>query len=348
MQSSASPTKDADKKIDWQLWKTGQIKLEGQGLKQMPDEKDLPEEFQRKLGKHDGEYTAGRIAITNLAAFADEWKRIKAGGSTAPQDCNSPKRLSLKNSIAVAKNEFGSSKKLKTSADDLAKTNSGTTIVGEREKLFRLKSIAEPKPAKEVVVQTTKGALKFEGISRKFTQKLYEWEKARGIGPESSTFALLHPGYRPLVVGSGELEEKPVKPPVVIMGRSMSMDSMSPHTSAPSIVSHQPSSLSLNNVNDILDTPSITGGNKIAGTLGMFGSSNSDLDLEDDEDDEDEGEIGRRKNSAPDEDDEDEPEAVIVEVEDDYVETADSLVTATPMIEKQTPIYRYEQTRKEI
>ena len=34
---------------DWQLWKTGQIKLEGQGLKQLPDAKDLPEDFQKKL-----------------------------------------------------------------------------------------------------------------------------------------------------------------------------------------------------------------------------------------------------------------------------------------------------------
>lgn len=42
--------------------------------------------------------------------------------------------------------------------------------------------------------------MKFEGISRKFTRKLYEWEKARGIGPESSTFALLHPGYCPIDV----------------------------------------------------------------------------------------------------------------------------------------------------
>lgn len=48
-----SPTKESDsKKIDWHLWKTGQIKLEGQGLKQMPDEKDLPEDFQKKLGKY--------------------------------------------------------------------------------------------------------------------------------------------------------------------------------------------------------------------------------------------------------------------------------------------------------
>lgn len=37
-------------KIDWNLWKTGQIKLEGQGLTPLPDQKDLPEEFQKKLG----------------------------------------------------------------------------------------------------------------------------------------------------------------------------------------------------------------------------------------------------------------------------------------------------------
>lgn len=80
------------------------------------------------------------------------------------------------------------------------------------EKLFRLKSMVAEPPAKEVVVQTSKGVLKFEGISRKFTRKLYEWEKARGIGPEASTFALLHPGYRPLVVGNGEGEiEKGIK-----------------------------------------------------------------------------------------------------------------------------------------
>jgi serine/arginine repetitive matrix protein 2 len=41
---------DSKKKAtDWQLWKTGQIKLEGQGLKMLPDAKDLPEDFQKKL-----------------------------------------------------------------------------------------------------------------------------------------------------------------------------------------------------------------------------------------------------------------------------------------------------------
>lgn len=55
---------------------------------------------------------------------------------------------------------------------------------------------------KNIEVKTSDGeVMKFEGISRKFTRKLYEWEKARGIGPEASTFALLHPGYCPIDVG---------------------------------------------------------------------------------------------------------------------------------------------------
>lgn len=68
-------------------------------------------------------------------------------------------------------------------------------------RLSKLKAIVADPPSKKIEVQTTAGVMKFEGISRKFTRKLYEWEKARGIGPESSTFALLHPGYCPIDVG---------------------------------------------------------------------------------------------------------------------------------------------------
>lgn len=50
---------------------------------------------------------------------------------------------------------------------------------------------------KEVLIPTSSGLLRFPGISRKFTQKLYEWEKAQGIGPEASTFALLDSSYQP-------------------------------------------------------------------------------------------------------------------------------------------------------
>jgi hypothetical protein len=54
----------------------------------------------------------------------------------------------------------------------------------------------------EVLIQTSTGFFRFQGISEKFTRRLYEWEKARGIGPEASTFALLDPGYRPNGNGS--------------------------------------------------------------------------------------------------------------------------------------------------
>lgn len=46
-------------------------------------------------------------------------------------------------------------------------------------------------PKKEILIHTPSGFHRFEGISRKFTQKLYEWEKSQGIAPEASTFALL-------------------------------------------------------------------------------------------------------------------------------------------------------------
>lgn len=48
-QSSSGGKKQAP---DWQAWKTGQMKFENQGLIALPDAKDLPEEFQKKLSKY--------------------------------------------------------------------------------------------------------------------------------------------------------------------------------------------------------------------------------------------------------------------------------------------------------
>lgn len=52
---SQQSVKDSSKKQpttpDWQLWKTGQMKFENQGLIALPDAKDLPEEFQKKLSE---------------------------------------------------------------------------------------------------------------------------------------------------------------------------------------------------------------------------------------------------------------------------------------------------------
>lgn len=72
----------------------------------------------------------------------------------------------------------------------------------ERYHLSKLKALVNLEPSKkEIVVQTTKGeVLKFEGISKKYVKKLYEWEKGNKIKPESSTVALLHPGYKPVIL----------------------------------------------------------------------------------------------------------------------------------------------------
>ncbi|XP_076245131.1 uncharacterized protein LOC143185772 isoform X2 [Calliopsis andreniformis] len=51
----------------------------------------------------------------------------------------------------------------------------------------------------EVLIQTSVGSYRFEGISQEFTRKLYDWEKYRGISPRSSTFRLLGPAYVPFV-----------------------------------------------------------------------------------------------------------------------------------------------------
>uniref|UniRef100_A0A182SRH5 Uncharacterized protein n=1 Tax=Anopheles maculatus TaxID=74869 RepID=A0A182SRH5_9DIPT len=163
-------------------------------------------------------------------------------------------------------------------------------------KLKALVSTSET-PKKELVVQTTKGFIKFEGISRKFTRKLFEWEKAKGIGPEASTIALLHPGYAPVVVETRGvvLENKREKSPA--LARSLSMDSIAPVPSASSI-SHQPSSLSLNDADELKDVDKDNGSNRRV-------SSNPELEL-----------------SA----EREEPGAVLVEVEDEVLEVADPLM----------------------
>lgn len=187
-----------------------------------------------------------------------------------------------------------------------------------------MKRAVSTDPGKEVVVQTAEGVLKFKGISRKFTRKLYEWEKSRGIGPESSTFALLHPGYRPIDVKmvQHENEQRDHKSPGLT--RSMSANSLSQNPSLASI-SHQPSSLSLNDAEDFKD---LTSNHSSINDRRL--SSNPEFDL---------------PNS---EDVQDEPEAVIVEVEDDLEEIVEPLLPQVPNIDHQMPVYRYEKPSNRI
>jgi len=106
-------------------------------------------------------------------------------------------------------------------------------------------------PSQEVLIQTATGFFRFEGISHKFTKKLYEWEKARGIGPEESTFALLE---NPNILKRGD--EELVR---TTLQRSKSVGSVIDSSSATALsMAHHPSSLSLNDM-DALEQMSLLG-----------------------------------------------------------------------------------------
>lgn len=123
----------------------------------------------------------------------------------------------------------------------------------EAEGFLKLKALVSEPANKEIVVKTSKGTMKFQGISRKFTRKLYEWEKAKGIAPESSTFALLHPEYRAtLLEKKTEQERGREKSPG--LKRCLSVDSVKPAPSQTETLTHQPSSLSLNDAENFKET----------------------------------------------------------------------------------------------
>ncbi|XP_023034219.1 uncharacterized protein LOC6648056 isoform X2 [Drosophila willistoni] len=271
--SGGSGATDVKPKIDWNLWSLGQLKLEGQGLCALPDQKDLPEKFQKKM---------------------EQWNRLKCSPGTN-SDNDSLKRGS-KHSQSTRRG----------SDDDRWYKHKPH----DKEKLSRLKAIVAPDhTSKKIEVKTSAGeVMKFEGISRKFTRKLYEWEKARGIGPEASTFALLHPGYCPIDVRRINKEcNKATAEDSPALSRSLSLDSVSPSVN---VISQQASSLSLNHVNDLKEIKDSTD----ALTDHEFKKY-------------------------------DEPEAVMVEVEEHIHDTASPLVTAHTLVEQQTPIYKYEEVQ---
>lgn len=69
----------------------------------------------------------------------------------------------------------------------------------------------------EVLIRTSVGSYRFEGISREFTRKLYDWERYRGISPTSSTFRLLGPAYDPFTRNS-TIETSTVELPTTKVG----------------------------------------------------------------------------------------------------------------------------------
>nr|CAD7447083.1 unnamed protein product [Timema bartmani] len=185
----------------------------------------------------------------------------------------------------------------------------------ERKRLLekmRLAMGSTPKK-QEVLIQTSTGFFRFQGISEKFTRRLYEWEKARGIGPEASTFALLTPGYKASLVGhhTAFTGDRDISDGA-ILPRCKSASSVS--NMITTNISHHQSSLSLNDV----------------GVLEHVGAVAAAL-----EESRAVSEPHLRSNAS-----DEEPGAVIVDVEDVEEETAAPLLVAHE-VQGHMPVYCY-------
>jgi serine/arginine repetitive matrix protein 2 len=172
-----------------------------------------------------------------------EWKQMKAEGRSPPP-YNHQASSSSSSVQEKLKRQFSKTDKSSSSNESsMKRSKTQSDACNEEELPPQLKSI---KSANEIVVQTSDGLMKFKGISRSFTRKLYEWEKAKGIEPESdsSTFAFLHPKYQVQVDEHENSEHESV------MKRALSVDSIKPVPYATQM-SHQPSSLSLNDADNL-------------------------------------------------------------------------------------------------
>ncbi|XP_032667205.1 uncharacterized protein LOC116842305 isoform X2 [Odontomachus brunneus] len=172
----------------------------------------------------------------------------------------------------------------------------------------------------EVLIRTSVGSYRFEGISREFTRKLYDWEKYRGISPRSSTFRLLGPGYTPFAQNSDEatLTESPNttgknRALHWSLKRSKSDGSVFEDTLRDGSYTLRRST----SLHSLISTDKLTDDNRI----NALPTSSNPQDIKDHSED-----------TAVDS----EPEAMIVDIEDVIEETASPLERVQP---HQTPVY---------
>lgn len=203
------------------------------------------------------------------------------------------------------------------------------------EGLSKLKALVSEPANKEIVVKTSEGTMTFQGISRKFTRKLYEWEKAKGIGPESSTFALLHPEYKAMLENDKTKERTREKSPG--LKRCLSVDSVKPLSGHSDIqISTQPSSLSLN---DAENFKSNENNRRVSQTIYLCKACRADkksLQVVSSLD------IYQQSSKDNNEMENDEPEAMLVEIEDDSYECVQPVSSATPITQMQIPIFKFD------
>lgn len=177
--------------------------------------------------------------------FLDEWKQMKNEGRVPTYTTQSSMHEKMKRQFSKGDSKSSSS------SSSMKKSK---TFDDKAEGFSKLRALVIEPVNKEIVVKTSKGTMKFQGISRKFTRKLYEWEKAKGIAPESSTFALLHPEYKAMLENHEDENKTREKSPG--LKRCLSVDSVKPAPSHAEAQHHQQSSLSLNDAENFKENDS--------------------------------------------------------------------------------------------
>ena len=120
-------------------------------------------------------------------------------------------------------------------------------------------------PQREICIRTSTGEFRFQGLSRKFTKKLFQWEEQKGIRPEASTIALLDGAFNPNGrsghchhlhhhhPSTGEFSSSITTRPTSLSAMTRSKSESSVADLVSTSVHSQPSSLSLNDAETTTD-----------------------------------------------------------------------------------------------
>ncbi|KAK2579715.1 hypothetical protein KPH14_011062 [Odynerus spinipes] len=293
---------------DWQLWRSPS-KPETKNQELM--------EPRRSCGSVGSTGSVGSDCKPNLCEDfvrrMEAWRRLSEASRRS-----SSARLGV-NSDTVDETEFMTLDRVLTIFGNL-----GQEIHQNGDWLEQSSKLAEKsrsfKSGNEILIRTSVGSYRFEGISQEFTRKLYDWEKYRGISPRSSTFRLLGPAYAPFV-GTVDESTTTVTPAAgdeeVFLGgikRSKSVGSIVEASERTEPFIRRSASLhSLDYLAEKLEDTD------------LMADSSAPVDSE------------RRPDTSEDVNmDDSEPEAMIVDIEDVIEETASPLRRVQP---HQTPVY---------
>ncbi|XP_076161003.1 uncharacterized protein LOC143143535 isoform X2 [Ptiloglossa arizonensis] len=304
---------------DWQLWrspsKTDYRNRENSGPR-------------GSYGSGESIVSGGRSHLTeDFVRKMEAWKRANETGNRDTEQTTRSYSNRLGIASGIDESEFLALERLLSRFDSNVNKERRESNARQLDECFdgdTRSYIDGAQNANEVLVRTSVGSYRFEGISREFTQKLYDWERYRGISPRSSTFRLLGPAYDPFLretsivtpmsttteIGRDERESFKVS----TLKRSKSVGSLIPGTILSETFVHRSTSLqSLGYLANTLKNSDRFNTSPVSIDRGRADEATEDAVMDDSE-----------------------PEAMIVDIEDVIEETASPLERVQP---HQTPVY---------